>query len=330
MNLTSNTCPIWGTPANHFPRDGDRLRVESPRAGGKYVVSGTAEALLEAADEQQKARLTTWLVKQRALGDEWPWVASSTLAEETNRPASAVADRADGVLRFLASRTEVLGAPVRFRFQTWPQELDDLTAVYFGLLAHSECVRESDLDFLLDYLNERRFIRREGINNPEQACTLTVDGYSRLTDLDGAQSPSNRAFVAMWFDDSMVEVWQQGFEVAIEEAGYEPVRIDQKEHVNRIDDEIVAEIRRSRFLVADFTHGEEGARGGVYYEAGFAHGLKIPVIFCCRKAEFESVHFDTRQYNHIVWETPTELRERLLARISAVIGDGPNRRPAPG
>ena len=247
MNLTSNTCPIWGTPANHFPRDGDRLRVESPRAGGKYVVSGTAEALLEAADEQQKARLTTWLVKQRALGDEWPWVASSTLAEETIRPASTVADRADGVLRFLASRTEVLGAPVRFRFQTWPQELDDLTAVYFGLLAHSECVRESDLDFLLDYLMERRFIRREGINNPEQACTLTVDGYSRLTDLDGAQSLSKTAFVAMWFDDSMDEAWQQGVKIAIEQAGYEPVRIDQKEHVNRIDDEIVGEIRRSRF-----------------------------------------------------------------------------------
>ena len=33
----------------------------------------------------------------------------------------------------------------------------------------------------------------------------------------------------------------------------EPVRIDQKERLNKIDDEIIAEIRRSRFLVADFT-----------------------------------------------------------------------------
>ena len=325
MDLTSNTCPIWGTPANHFPRDGDRLRVESPRAGGKYVVSGTAEALLKTADEQQKVRLTTWLVKQRALGNNCPWVFAATLDEVKNSPGSPAADRADGVLMFLASRTEVLGAPVRFRLKTWPQELDDLTVVYFGLLAHSECVGENDLDLLLDYLKERRFIKREGINNPEQACTLTVDGYSRLTDLDGAQSPSESAFVAMWFDDSMVKVWQQGLKPAIRDAGFEPIRIDQKEHVNRIDDEIVAEIRRSRFLVADFTHGDEGARGGVYYEAGFAHGLNIPVIFCCRKAEFGSVHFDTRQYNHIVWETPTELREKLLARISAVIGDGPNR-----
>ena len=101
------------------------------------------------------------------------------------------------------------------------------------------------------------------------------------------------------------------------------MRIDRKEHVNKIDDEIVAEIRRARFVVADFTHGDTGARGGVYYEAGFAHGLDIPVIFTCRKDRLDDVHFDTRQYNHIVWETPEELQDRLAKRIAAVLGDGP-------
>ena len=83
--------------------------------------------------------------------------------------------------------------------------------------------------------------------------------------------------------------------------------------------------KRSRFVVADFTQGEDGARGSVYYEAGFAHGLGIEVIFACREDALQNVHFDTRQYNHIVWETPEELRERLAARISAVIGDGPHK-----
>ncbi len=115
---------------------------------------------------------------------------------------------------------------------------------------------------------------------------MTVQGYARLAELEGVQSPSKRAFVAMWFDESMNDAWQNGFRVAIQNAGYEPVRVDQIEHVEKIDDKIVAEIRRSRFLVADFTHGDAGARGGVYYEAGFAHGLKIPVIFCCRESEW--------------------------------------------
>ena len=127
----------------------------------------------------------------------------------------------------------------------------------------------------------------------------------------------------MWFDDSMTSVWENGIRPAITDAGYEAIRVDQKEHVNKIVDEIVAEIRRSRFVVADFTQGVDGPRGGVYYEAGFAHVLDIPVIFACHRDSLDKVHFDTRQYNHIVWGTAEELRDKLAKRIAAVIGDGP-------
>ena len=131
----------------------------------------------------------------------------------------------------------------------------------------------------------------------------------------------------MWFDPSMDEVWENAIQPGIEDAGYEPMRIDRKEHVNRIDDEIIAELRRARFVVADFTQGNDGPRGGVYHEAGFAHGRNIPVIFSCHKDAIEKVHFDTRQYNHIVWEAKKldEFRDRLTKRISAVIGDGPRK-----
>lgn len=64
-------------------------------------------------------------------------------------------------------------------------------------------------------------------------------------------------------------------------------------------------------------------RGGVYYEAGFAGGLGIPVIWTVAKDSLDDVHFDTRQYNHIVWDAPETLRKLLAARIGAVIGDGP-------
>ena len=150
-----------------------------------------------------------------------------------------------------------------------------------------------------------------------------MEGYRYLAEIEHVITDSSQAFVAMWFDESMDEVWEEGFRPAIRDTGYEAVRIDRKEHLNKIDDEIIAEIRRARFLVADFTQGETGPRGGVYYEAGFAHGLNIPVIFTCRKDGLEKAHFDTRQYPHIVWETPEELRGALAKRISAVLGDGP-------
>jgi hypothetical protein len=157
---------------------------------------------------------------------------------------------------------------------------------------------------------------------------LRPPGYARVAELDGANAGSKQAFVAMWFDPIMDDAYRNGIMPAIRDAGYDAVRIDGKEHNGKIDDEIIGEIRRSRFLVADFTQGDSGARGGVYYEAGFAHGLNIPVIFMCRIDMIGKVHFDTRQYNHIAWENPEDLRERLSKRISATLGDGPLRRPS--
>ena len=50
----------------------------------------------------------------------------------------------------------------------------------------------------------------------------------------------------------MTNAYEEGIKKAVESAGYTPMRIDKKPDVNKIDDEIIAEIRRSRFLVADF------------------------------------------------------------------------------
>jgi nucleoside 2-deoxyribosyltransferase len=97
------------------------------------------------------------------------------------------------------------------------------------------------------------------------------------------------------------------------------MRVDKKEHANKIDDEIIAEIRRSAFLVADFT----GHRGGVYFEAGFAMGLGLPVIWMCRRDDVKNLHFDIRQYNCIDWSDPEELAVRLQQRIEATLGCGP-------
>jgi hypothetical protein len=68
----------------------------------------------------------------------------------------------------------------------------------------------------------------------------------------------------MWFNPSTEDTYAQGIAPGIEDAGYKPLRIDNKEHSNKIDDEIIAEIRRSRFLVADFTCEKGKVRGGVY------------------------------------------------------------------
>lgn len=144
----------------------------------------------------------------------------------------------------------------------------------------------------------------------------------------GKQVTSTQAFVAMWFQESMKEAYDLGFARAITDAGYVPLRLDRKDYEGKIDDEIIAEIRRSAFLIADFTEH----RGGVYYEAGFAHGLGKRVIFTCRSNDLDKLHFDVRQYNTITWNTPLEIVAPLQNRILALFGAGslkPDAKPIP-
>lgn len=159
------------------------------------------------------------------------------------------------------------------------------------------------------------------VENPgDGKFRLTVEGWRRISEVSKEKRDSNQAFVAMWFSEEMDDAWKNGFKPALKETGYRPIRIDKEEHIGKIDDAIVASIRKSGLLVADFT----GMRSGVFFEAGFALGLGIPVIWTCNKSDFKKLHkhFDTRQYSHIEWDNPEDLKKKLINRIEANL---PNR-----
>ncbi|VVB54286.1 Uncharacterised protein [uncultured archaeon] len=156
-------------------------------------------------------------------------------------------------------------------------------------------------------------------------ATLTVRGIA-FGEQQQTTTQSSQCFVAMWFDPTIAPVYTACIRPAVESAGFACLRIDEKPHNDKICDQIVAEIRRSHFLIADFS----GHRGGVYYEAGLAAGLGLPVIYTCRKDFVDSLHFDVRQYNCVVWEEGKEegFREQLKYRILATI-PGAQERAAP-
>ncbi len=166
--------------------------------------------------------------------------------------------------------------------------------------------------FFLRQLDFKNWI---AIDPDRKQVTLTLDGWNRVDEIHRFRGPNKQVFIAMWFTDETKRAYNDGLYKAIDECGFIPIRIDLIQHNERIDDRIIAEIRKSAFLVADFT----GHRGGVFFETGFAMGLGIPVIWTCRKDYIETAHFDTRQYNHIVWENETELYQKLKDRIEATI-----------
>ena len=316
MNETT-PCLIWGTQAKELSvglRDG--ASIDSPRAGGPYFVSGIAAALLQRTTEREKARLTSWLGEQRRLGEDTPEVTTKTLEDVERRPSLSVHERADRLLKSISLELDDIAD--MFIHHEYDGENNPLHC----RMAWSESVRPEEMTYLMTYLENSAWIG-DGYPNTNYR-QITVGGYSRLSELDRTPADSLSAFVAMWFDESMGQVWDDAIKPGIEQAGYEAVRIGREEHVNKIDDEIIAELRRARFVVADFTQGADGARGGVYYEAGLAHGRGATIVFSRRKDCVDKVHFDTRQYNHIVWEAEKldEFRDRLAKRIGAVIGDG--------
>ncbi len=322
-----NICLIWGN--GYEARVGGRTRGSSdmiyevhhsPRAGGNYAITQDAQFKLPEGwlDDSEKARLTTWLIDQRNMGVRYPLVSEDIFEEVRSRPPLPIHERANRLLRFIAEQTKTIG--------TAYNTSNENPAAY----AWSESIGKSEIQYLIHYLFKAKALEIPiGAFPPLVDTTeipyevmVSVEGHSQI-ELQGTNTDSTQAFVAMWFHDSTNDAYEKGIVPAIREAGYKPLRVDRKEHINKIDDEIIAELRRSRFLVADFTHGNDGARGGVYYEAGFAHGLGLPVIFACSEDSVKTLHFDTNHYNHIVWKTPAGLREMLKNRILAVIGEGP-------
>ncbi|UNT54879.1 nucleoside 2-deoxyribosyltransferase [Lysinibacillus capsici] len=181
-------------------------------------------------------------------------------------------------------------------------------------LLFSSTQNTEEIFFILNSLQEKGYIHGEVKTLPTK-IKVSAKGWDRVHELyNGLNGESKQGFIAMSFSEDM-DAASEKIRSAINDAGYVPMRIDNKQHNNRIDSEIIAEIRRSKFIVADVTQH----RNGVYYEAGFAQGLGIPVIWTCSKADFDKLHFDTRQINHIRWEDEEQLYNELYNRIRATI-----------
>jgi hypothetical protein len=153
--------------------------------------------------------------------------------------------------------------------------------------------------------------------------SLTAKGWQRVDELQRSRPQGNRAFVAMSFSTDMKPAFTDGIAPALSACGLPgPFRVDDPEHDKhhgteeyraKIDDRVMAEIRRAKFVVVDVT----GNRSAVYYEAGFAEGLGIPVIWTCQEGHEQDMTFDTRQVGHILWKDVAELKQKLEDRVRA-------------
>jgi hypothetical protein len=192
-------------------------------------------------------------------------------------------------------------------------------------LAIASASSADEVDWIISALERRGYLSRS--QRPptnargREGLVITDEGWCEVERRKSINPASKIGFVAMSFRREFDDLYKEGIAPGIALAGYEAFRIDGKEHNNRIDDEIIASIKISRFLVADLTVN----RGGIYFEAGFALGLGLPVIWLVNTERLDCVHFDTRQYYFIRWRRGewVELQRALQLRIRATIGAGP-------
>ena len=325
MNIENQEkCIIWGTPLSEESSletnsEKNFCTFNSPLAGGKYTAEGMGYNELN-LNGKEKIRLSGWIAKKNLEGyipeisKVWPL--------EKLPPIPGPSERAYLLLEGLVKKTDIIGK--RFVSE------DILNSLHYNFLNNphsffyplSYSREKKEINYLLKYLIELNLI--EFLSNYE-VLQVTVKGFEKINELSKNVN-SKTAFIAMWFgDDDSIKDLEKNIDISVKEAGYIPLIIKNKEHLNKIDDEILNEINKSKLMVCDLTSEKGKARGSVYFEAGYAMGKGIPVVWTCNKELEKEIPFDIRQYNCLFWEEDKmkDFEKKLQNRIENTVGKGP-------
>lgn len=266
----SNKCPICKSEAkiNEMPKGKDMNEVNCPKCG-EFTISGTLTTCIK----RYGNHIISGILRNRyENGEEIDLHTGNIeqLIQSTHIPDDPF-DKIDLLIKHIINTTDSIVKPMNIDIN------NDFPLLFLE--------NKREYQYYLQKAKELGYIELPST----ESIQLTLKGWKRLEEIRKKSIKSDQAFVAMWFADKMNPIYDDGFKPALEDTGYNPVRMDLKEHNDKICDKIIAEIRKSGLLIADFT----GNQGGVY--------------------------FDTRQYNHIVWEDAEDLKEKLVNRIEATI-----------
>lgn len=145
---------------------------------------------------------------------------------------------------------------------------------------------------------------------------LTSNGWEKV---EQVLSNSKDVFIAMAFTDYEKKLVNKELSGTIKDVcsdlGWNAKVVNEEEHNDGIMDKVLSLINKSKFVIAELTY----QKAGVYYEAGYAKGIGLPVIHIVKYEELERCHFDVKHLNLITWSAYSELKEKLKNRIEATI-----------
>lgn len=258
-------------------------------------MSGTAAAMLYGSDPRRRP-LLSHLVRRRALQGQRVKIHSDLVkkafAPDTRYPTAI--EQVENLLIYLAENVPQPGQPVDIDIGTFQAIIAAATADTFRWVVKTTKDR-GWIDGIQQSAKDSFALAR---------ASLTLDGWTWYEDR-GRHKRSRLAFMAMPFGfpdlDALVA---NHFAPAVGATGFDLRRLDHAPQAGIIDNRLRVEIRRSRLLLCDVTHGNQGA----YWEAGFAEGIGLPVIYTCEASVLaaKKVHFDARNFLVVSWELGRE------------------------
>lgn len=286
-------CPVCGffpIQLNDVSPGKDWCSARCPNCGD-FKLTGNACSIVEVKTKEVEdgaARLSHAIRKMQA-GSSVPFLGVKDLErliENTYLPNPQ--EQADNLLLWLGPRLKGLGDFAPYK----PAELKAIIGAW----------HEANVGKLVEELESQKLVKTERNSTWEQpGLTLTFTGWGRYQELRRGITQSRRAFMAMPYNDLLLDrMYRECFKPAVQETGFELVRLDEYPEAGVIDNRMRAQIRTARFLIAELTLANHGA----YWEAGFGEGLGRPVIYTCEKKYFneEKPHFDTNHCQTVVWE----------------------------
>ena len=179
----------------------------------------------------------------------------------------------------------------------------------------------NELNYYVQYLHQEGVIEGEFCETIERYGLLdkyriTFEGLKQAIELQEEGEFSDLCFIAMSFKNETKEI-REAIKSAISKTGFRPIIIDEQniDSEKTINDEIIANLKKCKFCIADFSFHSNG----VYFESGFALGQGKKVIYTCSEDEFKNAHFDIRPLQHIIYKTTDQLESDLINKIEAWI-----------
>lgn len=330
MNVITINCPICNNPASKIPETvmQELKRISCPLCGQFFIFLDSSEKLDNFKKPEGTGRLNIIAENIKCLKegiypiwvDKKPGIESGKLFEKSefreldyysNIPIIH-AFKKNNLLKLFAQKCSLVGA-----FESVKVSEQDLYSLKIdGVEEAARWLSQLSIEGLID-------LGKNG-NNPDWVkdylkgnsgkIKISPKGWETIEVLfRGIQSKI--AFLAQSFDEEIRGPIKEAVKKAVMEAGWEVETVDDDPTNEGIMDKIISKINQSHFLIADLTQN----KNGVYFEAGYAKGLTLPVIYTIKRDDLKNAHFDVKHLNIITWDSPEDLEEKLKYRIKSTI-----------